>query len=285
MADNSIQKGRELEMAVELIENAILRNNPSLKNRNFKVERGKIIVKDGVRSEIDIYVEYDVGVGHKSIYIFECKNWKSKISTKEIDTFSRKIEDNNAQIGYFVAKSYTKDSINLANRYKRMTLLLANDVNIDFSAFPNTHIICINPISKNIHIKSPKIKGRKERKILDIKTISATYHGTKIELLDFLKDNFDEMIQDRLKNESTEKFPDGVYRYSAEKNLVFTPSELMVDNYNVESIKLKIEFDVLVVKPIIKSKFDVHKRGRVISFEPFEAFPGNKIDISYVESI
>jgi hypothetical protein len=75
MKNGTIEKGNKLEKAVEEIEKFIFKLNPSLAKSNFKIERKKIVVIDGVKHEIDLYVEIDSGGDYVSIFIFECKNW------------------------------------------------------------------------------------------------------------------------------------------------------------------------------------------------------------------
>jgi hypothetical protein len=69
-------KGNALEVAVASIERLILDTSPHLIERPFLFESKKIINAGGVHHEIDIFVTIDLGGGYKSVYIFECKNWK-----------------------------------------------------------------------------------------------------------------------------------------------------------------------------------------------------------------
>ena len=78
------QKGAHLEDAVRLIEQTILNSKPGLKESPFSIEINKIFVADGVRHEIDVYVEIDLGHGYKSIFIFESKNWKDSVGKNEL---------------------------------------------------------------------------------------------------------------------------------------------------------------------------------------------------------
>ena len=117
------QKGSELEEAVKLLEQTILKSKPGLKDAPFLIESKKIIVKNGVRNEIDVYVEIDLGHGYKSVFIFECKNWKDPVGKNDIIIFSEKIKLTNSQKGYFVAEKFTKDARNQAITDERIELL------------------------------------------------------------------------------------------------------------------------------------------------------------------
>lgn len=117
--------GKSLEKAVLLIEKHVLNNIAKNDIAEVKIETNKIFVIDGVRNEVDVYVEIDLKIGTNLIYIFECKNWKKnkKVSKNDIIIFSSKIDVINAQKGYFVAIEYSKDALNQAIQDKRIQIL------------------------------------------------------------------------------------------------------------------------------------------------------------------
>lgn len=118
------EKGDALERAVELIERFILEDNS---NATVTIEPKKILVVNKVKHEIDIYITIDYGKGYKSLFIFECKNWKKKVDKNELIVFSKKIEVAHAQKGYFIAKSYTEDAKAQAEQDGRIELLFATE--------------------------------------------------------------------------------------------------------------------------------------------------------------
>jgi len=84
MAPTPQQKGNTLENAVRGIENLLLSLSPSLQKETYKIESKKIISVGEVRHEIDVFVSVDLGSGYKSVFIFECKNWKDPVSKNEV---------------------------------------------------------------------------------------------------------------------------------------------------------------------------------------------------------
>src|SRR2546429_4693221 len=120
-------KGNNLEEAVHLIEEMILRTNPATKEATIAIEPKKIIVVDGVKHEIDVYITIDCGKGYKSVFIFECKNWQEAVGKNEIIVFSEKIGAVQAQKGYFIAKKYGEYAQAQAKKDKRIELLTASD--------------------------------------------------------------------------------------------------------------------------------------------------------------
>ena len=104
------EKGDALEAAVAAIERHILGTSPRLSEKTFLIESKKRIFVNGVHHEIDIFVTIDPGGGYKSVFIFECKNWEDAVNKNEIVIFAEKVAAAQAQRGFFVAKSFTKDA-------------------------------------------------------------------------------------------------------------------------------------------------------------------------------
>src|SRR5258708_23985896 len=121
------KKGDDLEKAVQLLEAYILGTNPATKEAIVTIEPKKIVNVKGVKHEIDIYITIDYGKGYESIFIFECKNWTKKVDKDEIIIFSKKVEVVNAQTGYFIAKSFTRDAEAQAEQDGRLKLLIATE--------------------------------------------------------------------------------------------------------------------------------------------------------------
>lgn len=121
------EKGTELEQAIGAIECTILRADPNLSEKTYTINVRKIIVVDGVKHEIDIWIEFDLGDGYKSIFIFEARNWAKTVGKDHILVFSAKIMAACAQTSYFVAKSLSKYARAAAKQDPRIRLLKPTD--------------------------------------------------------------------------------------------------------------------------------------------------------------
>jgi hypothetical protein len=110
------KKGTDLERAIASIERTILNAVPTLSDKSYKIISPRIIIVDGVKHEIDIWVEFDIGGGYKSIFIFESKNWEKKNGKNDLIIFSKKIEVAQAQRGFFLAKALTKYALAAAKQ-------------------------------------------------------------------------------------------------------------------------------------------------------------------------
>ncbi len=130
--NKNLDKGNLLEEAVEKIETLIIQTNPSLGKSKFSIERKNIIILGGVKKEIDLFVKVDPGNSLESIFIFECKNLEKPVAANEITLFSVKINETNANKGFFIAKKFSRDAINEAKKYQRIELIKASN---DFNYF------------------------------------------------------------------------------------------------------------------------------------------------------
>ncbi|GGG60518.1 restriction endonuclease [Bizionia arctica] len=122
--------GKSLERATELIETHIINHIQKSEIGKITIETNKIITPNQVKNEIDVYVTIDLKIGTSLIYIFECKNYKKKkVDKNDIIIFEEKLKLFNAQKGYFIAKTYTKDAKNRAAQNQRIELLVLDSQN------------------------------------------------------------------------------------------------------------------------------------------------------------
>lgn len=264
-------KGDALEDAVEMIHRIILTTNPNFKNAKLTFERKKIIYPDNVKMEIDLFVKVDPGNDMESIFIFECKNWDHKsVPPKEIRDFSAKITATNATKGFMVAKKLSKYAINLLKKHSRIILLKVEDnPPIDLTPFPDMHMILIQDkkvFGEIVQRDIEKYKNTKKEKITE-NNICKLYNNKNYKLNDLFIKFADRMINNFMKKQRTDKFDEGLYSSDLETEFIFNKDDLLIDNIDVEKIKLKVNFEVIVVKPKIVSFFDIHKKGRYLKLE------------------
>lgn len=85
--------GKDYEIFVQKLQQALLYSEPLTKQKNIKIERNKKITdSSGIEREFDLYWEYELdGITYKTI--IECKDYASKISIDRIDALIGKICD------------------------------------------------------------------------------------------------------------------------------------------------------------------------------------------------
>ncbi|GHO85238.1 hypothetical protein KSZ_32440 [Dictyobacter formicarum] len=275
-------KGDALEKAVQLIETCILGANPATKEAIVTIEPKKIVVINGVKHEIDIYITIDYGKGYKAIFIFECKNWTKKVDKDEIIVFSKKVEVVRAQKGYFIAKSFTKDAEAQANQDGRIELLIATEeLDTSTSVFANFHILLNTDVNSQSEFMLRPDEIFKPG-ILTEETF-VLYNGEQL-LLKILN----ERIRQKLINETMQAVPAHVIvpdncSYKRTKSLIFQPNELIIEGQEYFRLDMTVTWKTRIIRPPIVSKFDIKTRGRVITYDTGKIPSVGNIQVSFVE--
>jgi hypothetical protein len=259
------EKGDALEAAVAAIEEFILQSSAAL-NKKPTIEKKKIIVVNGVRHEIDVYVTADLGPGYKPVFIFECKNWQEAVNKNEVIIFSEKIDVSQATSGCFVAKSYTADAEAQAKKDPRITLLLAAEHDpanpaIDFfSRFPE-----MTKLDMRLSARGSKGLTMNTVRFDDARII---YRGVLVDFREQVNAWSIEACDKNLMEFFNELVPEGLYQRSVDHERIFPPGELTVNDLDIEKMFLHVDYQVRVLKSPVVSHFEVQSRGRFISFAP-----------------
>lgn len=103
----NFEKGESLERAVEAIEHAVLKYEPSLKNVEYTITRRKIVFFEGANHEIDLHLEFHLAKHHNSVFIFECRNRKEKVDKNDVIILDEKAIACGAQKAFLIARSFT----------------------------------------------------------------------------------------------------------------------------------------------------------------------------------
>jgi hypothetical protein len=272
-------KGDALEKAVQLLETFILGTNPATREATVTIEPKKIVVVNGVKHEIDIYIPIDYGKGYEAIFIFECKNWSKKVDKDEIIVFSKKVEIVHAQKGFFIAKSFTRDAEAQAEQDSRLKLLIATE-ELDTSTrlIVDFHILLNTDIDSHTNFTVRPFKA-------------ATLTGETFVIYNnqhFLLKTFNERIRQRLIDSAMRAAPptnfvDDACSYKITKTVLFQPNELIIEGQECYRLDMTITWKTRIFHPPIVSKFDIKTRGRVITYESGEIPSVGKIQMSFVQ--
>jgi hypothetical protein len=276
------QRGNALEAAVASIEHHILGASPHLREKPFLFESKKIINASGVRHEIDIFVTIDLGDGYKSIFIFECKNWAESVGKNEIIVFAEKIGVTQAQHGYFIAKSFTKDAEAQAATNPRITLLKfaehdPSDVPVPFGF--HTNFITAEHAEATFYARGCT---HSLTDFVDLSTVTAKLQGDVVELRQYLIKWAEEESQRHVLSFRSERAPEGEYVRETESEREFSLGQLTLDDRDIERAKNSVRYKVTVVRPAVISCFDVESRGRVVSFAPVQIPSGPQMQVRMI---
>ncbi len=263
----SHQKGKSLEMAVHALESVILRHSPGYDERTFRIVGQKIIKSTGgVHYEIDIWVDVEAGERGSETVIFECKNRKAKVDKNDIIIFAEKIKVAQAWVGFFIAKSFTRDAKAQAKGEPRIQLLLVRELPIEEVPVP---IQCFHGIEEVdgsrqsachvIHdFENGSVTG------VDLSTASFTIDGEGQELSAYLRCWVDEEFKKRANSFRSEFLVDGVYPLAFEASRIFSGRAVTVNRESVERMIISGSVEMRVRRGVIVSRFDVERRGRSI---------------------
>jgi restriction endonuclease len=279
------KKGDELEDAVHLIETVILRSNPNTKEATITIEAKKRVTVQGVRSEIDVYISVDLGNDLKLVYIFECKNREETVSKNDVLVFNDKIQEVGAQKGYFVAKKYGIDAINMAKRYQRIELLKATD---EFEELPDVvkhlHYVHHTPLSAVLSFVMQTDDPQKVGKLTVTNESKVRLRDEEL-LLSVLTERIRQNVLDEvMSHEPTGTFSAGAYTYDRPKKYTFGRNELFVDGYEGLELNAQVSWETQVIRPRVISTFDIEKRERVFTCESGELPSGGNIQVSFIET-
>lgn len=278
---NHIEKGNALEGAVQAIENAILKNSPSMAKQAFTIESKKIVIVDGVKHEVDVWVEIANGKGYESLYIFECKNWKDVVGKNEIIIFSEKIDAVQAQRGFFVAKSFSRYAKAQAKKDKSIVLLTATEHPIEKAPLPiKLHYLIRHVTSRNITFE--QMKTPSEIVKLNMNEAECVLEGNIIDFPQFADSWINESVEKYFGAYPSNKFTEGTYENEIMDAKNFDPDCMKVNGKDIKRISLVIKVTSEVVHPKIISHYEVEARGRVYSLTPLVRQDGEQANISLI---
>lgn len=263
-----LEKGNALERAVESIEAAILASSPNLANSAFRVEGKKILSVAGVRHEIDLYVTATLADQYGVVFIFECKNWEAeRVGKNDIIIFSEKIRVANAQRGFFVAKSYSKDAIAQAELDARVKLLTAETLDPTAVMVPcGFHGIATDNFNVHVRFTGEDEDSTTERQC-DLKELTLKLGGQTTDIREFVNG-----LMKKFSDAAVNEFPSGsveagVHLVKFSGKHVFEPGFALLNERPTKSIDMDGTVDVRVAKGVVVSAFDVAGRGRGVTVQ------------------
>jgi hypothetical protein len=261
------EKGNALEAAVLAIEELILRTSPNVKEKTYRIESKKLINVGGVHHEIDLFVTFELGPGYNPVYIFECKNWKEAVGKNEIIIFAEKIAVAGAQRGFFVAKSFTADAIAQAEKEPRMELVVAAEHDPASTILPFAYH---STFTKPLHIKGVFRRWGgtgKEFVKVDFLQAVASLNGSSLNLMEYINTWVTESMNESMRTFPSGTLADGTYERECESERSFAEGLFILNDIAIQAITIVVKFEIYLVRPAVKSHFEVGGRGRVISFE------------------
>lgn len=257
------KKGNDLEQAVRAIEDAILRTAPGYAEGTFKIQGNKVLVHDGVRHEIDVFVTATLAAGYEATFIFECKNWNAKVGKNELIIFSEKVAVSGAQRGFFVAKTFTKDAQAQAKKDARIQLLTASHFEpVTRVQFPQLHLLNVTATHANVEIRGFSVNGTLKEMQLGGKAI--VIHGTSTPADEYIQQMIVRARDARLNTPATQVFGEGAHEIAFCETAEFNEGDAFIEEKPIKTIGINGTAQFEIVVGSVLSVYEVQSRGRML---------------------
>jgi hypothetical protein len=282
MSAKNNQKGKVLERAVKLIQEAVLKSDPKLKGISFSIETNKTIKVADVRHEIDVFVKTLPNSSYESTWIFECKNWSEPVGKNQVIYLTEKVKVVGATKGFLVAKEFTKDARAQANTDQRLGLITCADDFLSPLSFQLQHSVT-EPTSIKVNLRRRGVPLNDIPVNLDWKNEKSYLNKNLVNLESFFNTKVEELIHENHRQNVVRYRFEGTHWGKHEKCIEFTNDELVIGDFDVETATVVVEFTVTIRNQKLISKFELQDQGQIFSFEPFEDdVSGNKWEFDLV---
>ena len=247
-----MSKGRDYEIFVQKLQQALLNSEEYAKLKNIEIELNKkIIDNSGNEREFDLYWEYELaGIEYKTI--IECKNYKSKIEIGEIDALMGKIKDIPDLKPVFATKTGYQKGAETKARHNNIDLLIVREQrDDDWQTKDGTPLVkevniqiyldvCPRITKFNPHIDRSWVEKNTKLKPDNLSNISGINNEIFIE--DLVKNKtyslFD--LADRLRVISGDKYGELIHKEPFEDAyLIHHDLRLKITSYEVEYVNSK----------------------------------------------
>ena len=226
-------------------------------------------------------MEIDLGDGYRSLFIFECKNWQRRVNKNEVIVFSEKIRALQAQKGFFVARSFTRDARAQAASDPRVQLLHIKEDPLPFAL--KIGVIVKERIATNVSLHARGWPRNSPLERWSFKGLETQMDQESVDFEDYVRRWSSETAK-RLERDIPSGLPVGQSKcFSSTVERTFGPGELIMNGMGIETITLDVNLWVRLVRPTIVSRFDVLSRGRIHSFAPVPVGGGLKVKINVVK--
>lgn len=238
--ENMPRKGRELEKLVEALELYLAGKNVSIESPGFVEDR-----VTGQKREIDVLLTSGQG-HHKQLTAFECKDWKAKVGSPEVEAFVTKTKDLKINKAIIVSSNgFASNAVEKASFYNISCLDMEELERFDWLLTDRFHKIQKHIIKNNwqINTDDESIKKVVNSKLMHSSGIEFTSELMTANALEYLKTIDDQDLE-----------ADRIYRHLVNYN----PREFIIidedtgSHYQASECKLYLEFELKVEELPIK---------------------------------
>ena len=275
---NPRNDGRDLEKAVQLIQECILRRDPQLKG-TYTVDLNKRLVVAGTRYEVDVYVVINPETPYASVFVFECKDLKKAVSAAQLMSFKEKVDRLGATRGILVARRISPDAEALLATYPRIEYRECSD---DIRAMLGIDVI--HTIHEPVQLSTTVFARRADVTFPADFAYAVCRWGSRLSLFQtFVKERLSKIVAtDQLyggQNYSSES----VHWLEVNDHWEFAPAEFMLLDIDLHAIDTRARFFVKVSRTQPRYRCSIKGDGHVQLFEiKDEDFPLAKLELQVV---
>lgn len=280
------KKGSDLEEAVKLIHEAILRSDPQLRGTHFTVERNKILNVNGARHEIDVFAQTNPDSPYEATFIFECKDWAAPVGVEAVHVLRDKVSTLEATRGFLVARRITEGAQALLEATPNLRFIRCSS---ELEGPLNSAVLCHSvrePLARTVSLRFRGIEESKHPTKLDWQGKSCRLNDQEVDFQAIIEPYFDQLVDEDSKRKAAHYLQEGTHPSTISGRVDFKPEEFLFDGMEVEFVEIRGSYFITVTKRHPRFKFQLDRQGRAIAFEPILDFPsGATIEIQAVQRV
>jgi hypothetical protein len=264
MAKDNYEKGRFLEEKVAELLKAVFEYDPKLKTSDFYIKLNETLQVNGVPYQIDVWVETAKSSSfYRSVFIYECKNWREPVGKAEVSSLAKKVEALEATRGFLVAHRFTKHAHKLVESEPRIALLECSDDFSNFMQIEASHV-AYEPTKLSLTIQSryaPKLFNNEQ----ELQSMTCQFNG---ELMPF--PSFQEMLLRTFFRQyelGKPLFSHYLANHFAafDWSIPYAEGQLLIGQIDIASLRIDAKFFVYFQPMHLISKFEIKGMGRTCS--------------------
>jgi hypothetical protein len=272
-------KGKDLERAVRLLQEALLQNDSALKGGKFTVEVNKILVLNRTRHEVDVYVVTNPGTQYESVVLFECKDWNKSVSKNEVMNLKEKVDLLGANRGILVAHNLSKDAESLLAGYNRIRFQRCSQ---DFRQLLGLDIL--HTVHDPVRILA-SVTSRTPNQTLPPNFL----HGIcrwrdRISLFEAVaRQRVDRLVFEDQRQSAARYSTESEHWFEAHEVLDFDVGEFFIGEVEIARLQMSVAYFVSVMKATPRYQCSIDGAGQVHFFEFHSAkFPESRFSLEVI---
>jgi hypothetical protein len=117
---------------------------------------------------------------------------------------------------------------------------------------------------------------------IDTRTAVSAINGVTVDIQNYALELANRLVEANNNTLPTHTFADGVYKYNLHHEIVFDKDKLLINSAEIQKLKLKIQYEIEIVRPPIISQYEISTRGRIYNLAAVTS-GGAIAQVSFVE--